>query len=163
MSLTPVASGAPTPSAPTIQHPRTRHPPIDIPGEALTAFKSVELPKSTINVQPPGGETLVNFKTILSTQAERHQIPVHLGKVNLDVVLEVWPSEFLWHHGDGTTQPSTIAGTMWTEGADVDSAGFITHVYTKILEAAQVSVDTTWSAQFKVAGRLRTGDPSTAP
>jgi len=127
-------------------------PPVDIPGEALKEFQKVQLPASTINVQPPGGETLVNFKTILSTQAERHQIPVRLGKVNIDILLEVWPSHFLWKHGDGTTQESTIAGLMWTEGADVDGEGFITHIYTKTLKAAQVSVDTTWSAQFKVVG-----------
>lgn len=127
-------------------------PTVDIPGEVLTAFKNVALPRSAINVQPPGGQTLVNFKTILSTQAERHQIPVHLGKVDLDIVLEVWPSGFLWKHGDDTTQSSTVPGTMWTEGADVDAADFITHVYTTILKEASVSVDTTWSAQFKVAG-----------
>ena len=132
--------------------PTNTTPPVDIPGEALAAFKKVGLPESTIGIQPPNGETLVNFKTILSTQAERHQIPVHLDKVNLDLVLDVWPSHFAWHHGDGTTQESTIAGAVWSEGADVDSPDFITHVYTQMLKAAQVSVDTTWSAQFKVVG-----------
>jgi hypothetical protein len=132
--------------------PTAATPTIDIPGEVLAAFKRVGLPESAITVQPPGGETLVNFKTILSTQAERHQIQVHLDKVNLDVVLEVWPSRFVWHHGDGTTQESTTPGTPWTEGADVDGDGFITHTYTQKLEAAPVSVDTTWAAQFRVAG-----------
>ena len=103
-------------------------------------------------MQPPGGETLVNFKTILSTQAEPHQVNVSLKNVKIDLILEVWPSHFLWKHGDGTTQESTIPGLMWTEGADVDGEGFVTHVYTQTLKAAQVSVDTTWSAQFKVAG-----------
>ncbi|WP_156887273.1 hypothetical protein [Nocardioides sp. CF8] len=132
--------------------PGAQTPTVDIPGEALSAFKKVELPASTIEIQPPGGETLVNFKTILSTQAERHQIPVTLEKVKIDLVLEVWPSHFKWHHGDGTEQESAVAGMKWTDGADVDSAGFITHVYTTTLDAARVSVDTTWSAQFKVVG-----------
>jgi hypothetical protein len=127
-------------------------PPIDIPGEALKEFKKVELPASTINVQPPNGETLVNFKTILSTRAERHQVTVRLNQVNIDLVLEVWPSHFLWKHGDETTQETSHAGLMWSEGADVDGDGFVTHVYTQALKAAQVSVDTTWSAQFKVVG-----------
>lgn len=124
-------------------------PPVDIPSEVLNAFKKVELPASTINIQPPGGQTLVNFKTILSTPAAKHQITVHLDKVDVDVVLEVWPSHFLWKHGDGTGQESTVAGAVWSEGADVDGADFITHVYTQKLTAAQVSVDTTWSARFK--------------
>ena len=122
------------------------------PRRGAEEFKKVELPASTINIQPPNGETLVNFKTILSTQAERHQVTVRLNQVNIDLVLEIWPSHFLWKHGDGTTQESTNAGLMWTEGADVDSDGFVTHVYTQALKAAQVSVDTTWSAQFKVVG-----------
>ena len=143
-------STAGCPGEPPASNPPT--PLVDIPGEVLAAFKTVTLPSSTITVQPPGGETLVNFKTILSTQAGRHQINVRLDKVDLDVVLEVWPSSFVWHHGDGTTQGTTIPGTAWTEGADVDGDGFITHVYTRKLTAAPVSVDTTWSAQFKVAG-----------
>jgi hypothetical protein len=132
--------------------PKVTTPPIDIPGEALKEFKKVELPESKINVQPPGGETLVNFKTILSTQADRHQVTVSLKDVNIDLVLEIWPSHFLWKHGDGTTQETAHAGLTWTEGADVDSEGFVTHIYTQALKAAQVSVDTTWAAQFKVAG-----------
>ncbi|HXH80401.1 hypothetical protein [Nocardioides sp.] len=132
--------------------PTAATPTVNIPAEVLAAFQKVGLPDSSITVQPPGGETLVNFKTILSTQAERHQIQVRLEKVDLDVVLEVWPSTFVWHHGDGTTQESTTPGTPWTEGADVDGTGFITHIYTRKLKAAPVSVDTTWSAQFKVAG-----------
>ena len=135
---------------PTTATPPT--PTVDIPGEVLAAFKNVGLPSSSITVQPPGGETLVNFKTILSTRADRHQIDVHLAAVDLDVVLEVWPSSFVWHHGDGTSQATTTPGLAWTEGTDVDSGGFITHVYTKKLNAAPVSVDTTWSAQFKLAG-----------
>ncbi len=83
---------------------------VDIPGEVLNAFKRVALPQSTINVQPPGGETLVNLPTILSTSAERHQIPVRLERVNIDVLLEVWPSRFVWHHGDDTSQETTSPG-----------------------------------------------------
>lgn len=124
-------------------------PPVDIPGEVLKAFEKVELPASTISIQPPGGQTLVNFKTILSTPATQHQVTVHLDKVNIDVVLELTPSHFLWKHGDGTGQESTITGAVWSEGANVDGEDFITHVYTKKLTAAQVSVDTTWSARFK--------------
>lgn len=124
---------------------------IDVPGEVLNAFKRVALPKSTINVQPPGGETLVNLPTILSTSAERHQIPVHLGRVNIDVLLEVWPSRFVWHHGDDTSQETTVPGKAWTEGADL--ADLITHTYAKTSEGLDLSVDTTWSAQFRVVGQ----------
>ncbi|WP_107771009.1 hypothetical protein [Nocardioides sediminis] len=144
-------------------------PPVDIPSEVLKAFKQADLPESTINVQPPGGETLVNLPTILSTSAERHQIPVRLDEVNLDVTLEVWPSRFVWHHGDDTSQETTTPGTPWTEGAD--TADLIAHTYAKTSEGLELSVDTTWSARFKVAGQPNwrpvngtvsiTGDPVT--
>lgn len=124
---------------------------VDIPGEVLNAFKRVALPESTINVQPPGGETLVNLPTILSTSAERHQVPVHLDQVNIDVLLEVWPSRFVWHHGDDTSQETTVPGKAWTEGADL--ADLITHTYAKTSEELDLSVDTTWSAQFRVVGQ----------
>jgi hypothetical protein len=124
---------------------------VDIPAEVLNAFKRVALPQSTINVQPPGGETLVNLPTILSTSAERHQIPVHLGRVNIDVLLEVWPSRFVWHHGDDTSQETSDPGKAWTEGADLND--LITHTYAKTSEGLDLSVDTTWSAQFRVVGQ----------
>lgn len=124
---------------------------VDIPAEVLRAFKEVTLPDSTITVQPPGGETLVNLPTILSTSAERHQIPVRLGRVSLDVLLEVWPSNFAWRHGDGTNQSTTTPGRPWTEGADI--ADLITHTYAKTSDALDLSVDTTWAAQFKVVGQ----------
>ncbi|KRF01511.1 hypothetical protein ASG88_08620 [Nocardioides sp. Soil777] len=124
---------------------------VDIPAEVLNAFKRVALPQSTINVQPPGGETLVNLPTILSTSAERHQIPVRLERVNVDVLLEVWPSRFVWHHGDDTSQETAEPGKAWTEGADVGD--LITHTYAKTSEGLDLSVDTTWSAQFRVVGQ----------
>jgi hypothetical protein len=124
---------------------------VDIPAEVLNAFKRVALPQSTINVQPPGGETLVNLPTILSTSAERHQIPVRLERVNIDVLLEVWPSRFVWHHGDDTSQETAVPGKVWTEGADLSD--LITHTYAKTSEGLDLSVDTTWSAQFRVVGQ----------
>ena len=93
----------------------------------------------------------MNLPTILSTSAERHQIPVHLDRVNIDVLLEVWPSQFIWHHGDGTSQTTSTPGKAWTEGANL--AELITHTYAKTSKGLQLSVDTTWSAQFKVVGQ----------
>ncbi len=149
----PLVSYSKCPQDPPPTASTTVTPTIDIPAEVLKAFKRVDLPASDIAVQPPGGKTLVNFETILSTEAARHQIAVQLDKVNLKVTLEVWPSHFLWHHGDNTTQESIGAGKYWTEGADVETdADFITHRYLQTRSDIQVSVDTTWSAQFRVGG-----------
>ena len=124
---------------------------IDIPAEVLKAFEKVELPESTINVQPPGGETLVNLPTILSTSAERHQIPVHLDRVNIDVLLEVWPSQL--HLAPRRRHQPDDEHSRQGLDRGTDMADLITHTYAKTSTGLQLSVDTTWSAQFKVAGQ----------
>jgi hypothetical protein len=165
----PTSAYSQCPEDPPPTEETTPTAPVDIPGEVLKAFKRVNLPESAINVQPPGGETLVNLPTILSTSAARHQIPVRLAAVNLDITLEVWPSSFVWHHGDGTSQETTTPGKPWTEGAE--TADLITHTYAETSDGLDLSVDTTWSAQFKVDGQTDwrpvngtvtiTGDPVT--
>lgn len=122
-------------------------PAIDVPGEALKAFKAVTLPASVITVQPPGGETLVNLETILSTQAERFPREVTFDKPKITINLDIWPSSFVWKHGDDTSATTTWPGKPWTDGTDMGE--LITHVYTKKAKAVAVSVDTTWSARYR--------------
>ncbi len=127
---------------------------IDIPGEVLTAFKQVDLPESVIVVQPPNGRTLVNFATLLSTEAAAYQKTVRLEKVGIEVVLEIWPTTFDWTHGDGTSQQTALPGKFWEQGDDVATDDdFVTHSFTELYEAVKVSVDTTWAAEFKVVGQ----------
>ena len=119
------------------------------------------LPESTINVQPPGGETLVNLPTILSTSAERHQIPVHLGRVNIDVLLEVWPSSFVWHHGDGTSQSTTTPGKRVDRGR---RHGRPHHPHLRQdLRRASSSASTPPGPRSSRSSASRTGARSTAP
>lgn len=121
------------------------------PGLALRAFERVPLPESRVVVQPPDGVTLVGLDTVFSTRAERFTEVVRL--LGRRVELDIRPSSYLWHRGDGTTERTTWPGRPWRRGAAI--ADLLTYVYD---DRARVwtRVDTTWSARFRVGdGRWR--------
>lgn len=127
---------------------------IDIPGLALEAFRSIEMPQPRLLVQPPGGETLVNFPTVVSTTAEPKTYTVPMGNTGITIILDTWPSNYHWDFGDGTTLDTDAPGRAWTEG-DLPATDdrFITHEYTDADETFDASVAITWSANFRVAGQ----------
>lgn len=106
------------------------------------AFKRIPLPASELIVQPPGGETLVNFATNFYTEAAPFERSVTLVGQRVD--LRIRPSGFAWSFGDGEERTTTRPGAAYP-------ALEITHEYTR---AGQVgpSVDTTYSAEFRVNG-----------
>ena len=86
----------------------------------LRALRRVELPESQLKVQPPGGETLVNFKTNFYTEQEPFTRTVQLLGRTVD--LKIWPSQFHWRFGDGADLASSSAGAPYP---DLE----ITHAY----------------------------------
>ncbi|WP_182525895.1 hypothetical protein [Nocardioides dongkuii] len=117
--------------------------PIEITNAMVArAFRRIPLPASVLNVQPPGGETLVNFATNFFTEAEPFERSVTLVGQRVD--LRIWPSSFGWSFGDGTETTTTEPGAAYP---DLE----ITHSY---LRAGRVGarVDTTYSAEFRVNG-----------
>ena len=127
---------------------------IDIPGLALEAFRSIEMPQPRLLVQPPGGETLVNFPTVVSTTAEPKTYTVPMGNTGITIILDTWPSNYHWDFGDGATLDTDAPGRAWTDG-DLPATDdrFITHEYTDADETFDASVAITWSANFRVAGQ----------
>lgn len=118
-------------------------PPVQITNAMVArAFKRIPLPASKLVVQPPGGETLVNFDTNFYTEAEPFERSVTLVGQRID--LRIWPSSFGWSFGDGAETRTEEPGSAYP---DLE----ITHAY---LEAGRVgpSVDTTYSAEFRVNG-----------
>lgn len=117
--------------------------PIEITNAMVArAFKRIPLPESQLVVQPPGGETLVNFATNFYTEAEPFERSVTLVGQRVD--LRIWPSRFGWSFGDGTDTSTTEPGAAYP---DLE----ITHEYTTAGEVGP-SVDTTYSAEFRVNG-----------
>lgn len=156
--FTPAAEGAvqtysqcPGDPAPTNSAaPAASTQPTLTPGRILQAFREVPLPESDIVVQPPDGETLVNFETVFSTEAEPFTETVRL--LGRRVTLDITPTEFTWHHGDGTSHATDWAGRPWTRGMSTQevAAELVHHVYTRKARGLGVSVDTVWSARYRV-------------
>lgn len=106
------------------------------------AFRRIPLPESRLVVQPPGGETLVNFATNFYTVAEPFERSVRLVGQRVD--LRIWPSSFGWDFGDGAVSSTSGPGAAYPDLQ-------VTHEYVAAVRVAP-SVDTTYSAEFRVNG-----------
>jgi hypothetical protein len=117
-------------------------PPTVTPGLVARAFRTIDLPPSKLQIQPPHGRTLVNFDTNFYTEQPAFDRTVRL--LGRQVELHIWPSQFRWVFGDGAELPSTSAGAPYPDL-------LITHSY---LQKGGVSprVDTTYAASFRVDG-----------
>ncbi len=119
--------------------------PVLTPGRILEAFRRIPLPEAPLEVQPPGGETLVNFDTILHTQAEPFTETVQL--LGRQVTFDISPASFTWSLGNGETMTTTDPGRPWARGVPMDQ--YVSHRYT---EAGPVTLDlsTTWGARWRL-------------
>lgn len=106
------------------------------------ALKHIPVPPSRLSVQPPGGQTLVNFATNFYTEAEPFERSVTLVGQRVD--LRIWPSSFAWSFGDGEGAVTTEPGAAYPDLQ-------ITHEYAAA-GAVRATVDTTYSADFRVNG-----------
>ena len=97
------------------------------PGRILEAFQRVDLPEAPLEVQPPGGVTLVNFDTILHTDAQPFTETVQL--LNRQITFDIEPAEFTWTLGDGNTLSTTDPGRAWRSGLPMDE--YVSHRYAK--------------------------------
>lgn len=112
------------------------------PDLVAAALRRVPVPGAEVVVQPPGGTTLVNFETNFYTDIQplTHQLSL-LGQ---RVELRLTPATYTWRFGDGAVQQGVSPGSAYP---DLD----VTHVYTSKQEA-QPSVDTTWTATYRLNG-----------
>ena len=113
-----------------------------MPSDVLRALERIGLPASELVVQPPGGETLVNFDTNFYTEQGSFTRRVRLLGQRVD--LKIWPSRYQWVFGDGASLASESAGAPYPDLQ-------ITHDY-QSKGGVSPRVDTTYSAQFSVNG-----------
>jgi hypothetical protein len=109
----------------------------------LEAIRRVGVPAAHVNAP---GFTLVNLRTTFYT--EPRAVSRSLQLVGFDVDVHVTPSSYTWHWGDGSTSTTTTPGRPYPS-TDV------THTFehaTRDGPALQVSVDATYTAQYRVDG-----------
>jgi hypothetical protein len=112
------------------------------PGMVAAALTRVPLPAAALKVQPANGRTLVNFDTNFYTEIQPLDRTITLLGQQVD--LHIVPSQFGWRFGDGESLATDQPGAPYPH---LD----VTHNYlTK--GAVAPSVDTTYTAQFRVNG-----------
>jgi hypothetical protein len=121
------------------------------PGLVLNAIRRIGLPAVTAHTQP-AGKTLVNFETIFYAQPETFTRTLTLLGQRVDV--EATPSQYVWHHGDGTSAATTSPGAPYP-------AKDIVYEYTDAHITVQASVDVTYMARFRVSGGAWQAIPDT--
>jgi len=112
------------------------------PDMVSLALRRVRLPPSLLAVQPPNGRTLVNFATNFYTERDEFTRTVRL--LGQRVELRIRPAQFTWHFDDGQSTTTTTPGSPYPKLE-------VTHDYLE-KGAVQPSVDTTYTADFRVNG-----------
>lgn len=120
---------APAPTGPTI-------------ADIRAAFRAIPMQPSVLQIQPPGGQTLVNFRTNFFTVNEPFERSVPLLGAQVD--FRIRAATFTWHFGDGTTRSTSKPGAPYPK---LD----ITHSYGRKGQVA-ARVDTTYTADYRVNG-----------
>lgn len=118
-----------------------------------TAFRSTPVPRPLLEVQPPGGETLVHIDTVFAAQAEPFERTFTL--LGQQVSVAVRPAQFAWTFGDGeslsTTRPGRPITLSESESGKIPS-DLVTHQYVD-KENVKVAVAVTWSAQWRIGAK----------
>ena len=115
------------------------------PGRILEAFRRIPVPSPSIGVNPVGGRTLVNFDTILHTEAEPFTETVQL--LGRRVTFEIEPSEFSWRTGQGDGFTTSDPGQAYQ--ASLPMSAYVTHRYLRAGDV-ELGLDTTWTARWRV-------------
>jgi hypothetical protein len=122
------------------------------PGKVWDRMKELDWPTAEIVVQPPGGRTLVNFRTSVYTELDQTPKTKLVRMYGVPVTIEASPVTYTWHWGD-ETDPET---TDWP-GDPVpknltpdDLDDLITHEYLDADVTVTPSVDVTYSGRFRI-------------
>lgn len=107
------------------------------------AFQRLSWPRAELTVQPPGGETLVNFETNFFT-TNTNPTTQTVTLLGTGITIEATPTSYVWHFGQGAEPRRTTSPGSPFPGLDVR------HVYQDAHATAQPSVDVTYSGRYRV-------------
>ena len=122
--------------------PPAYEPPTVTPGDVLTALRRVGLPELRTVVEP-ADKTLVNFDTNFYTEPQ--PVTLALTLLSQRVEVEATPASYRWDFGDGTSATTSDPGSAYP-------ALTITHRYEDARVTVHPSVETTYTARFRVGG-----------
>jgi len=108
--------------------------------DITAAFKQIPMSPPPLHVQPPSGETLVNFDTIFYADPTTLDKTVTVLGTRVDFHITV--ASYTWRYGDGTTQTTADPGAAYPHQS-------IVHRY-RHPEKVAVSVDTTYQADYRI-------------
>ncbi|QBR93742.1 PKD domain-containing protein [Nocardioides euryhalodurans] len=113
------------------------------PAMVQREFQRLSWPAARLEVQPPDGQTLINFDTnfFTRTTAATTQTVTLLGQ---EVTIEARPTSYAWQFGDGAVLETSSPGSPYP---DLD----VTHDYADP-GAVSPSVDTTYEGRYRVNG-----------
>jgi len=106
------------------------------------ALRDVGLPTLSVNTNP-ADKTLVNLATVFF--ARPSTVTKTLNLLGQAVLVEATPTVFVWHFGDGETVTTDSPGAPYP-------AMDVTHRYAHAEVTMHPSVDTTYTARFRVNG-----------
>ena len=113
------------------------------PAMVRREMQRLDWPRAQLEVQPPDGQTLINFDTNFFTDnVESTTRTVTL--LGQRVEIEATPSEYTWEFGDGATMRTTSPGAAYP---DLD----VTHDYADPGPVAP-SVSTTYTGRYRING-----------
>lgn len=115
-------------------------PQLPTPDQVMAAARSLSWPAATLIIQPPDGETLVNFATnfyTTTTAAQSHTVPL----LSVEVTIEATPAAYVWRFGDGTSHTGSDPGAAYP-------ALGVTHRYTHKGNVAP-QVDITYRGRYR--------------
>ena len=111
------------------------------PGQVLQAMRRLTWSTSPMLIQPPGGETLVNFETNFYTD-NTDPVTQTVTLLGQRVSIEAMPAEYTWHFDADATVTTADPGS---EYPNLD----ITHQYSTAGTVAP-AVDTVYSGRYRI-------------
>lgn len=118
------------------------------------AFQRLSWPRAELTVQPPGGETLVNFETnFFTTNTDPTTQTVTL--LGTGITIEATPTSYVWHFGQGAEPRRTPSPGAPFPDLDV------THVYADAHTTVNPSVDVTYSGRYRIGNSAWIDIPGT--
>jgi len=108
-------------------------------------FAKLPLQAPTVNLQPERGWVLVNMETVAYADDAPQVLTTEL--LGVPVAVRATPVEFAWDFGDGSAPVvTTSGGRPWPNQT-------VAHAYTAAAQEQLVTLTTTWSGEFQVAGQ----------